>query len=335
MIGLVRRWSARFSRKIVCFTVDKSPSGQLTRKSFPIWIAAPGYNTLSAGTRAMNLLCCHLNRLGYEAFVLDIPKKQEAPVPVRYLTRDIVKQQRREGREPIVVYPEITVGNPRGARFVIRYLLNRPGFFSPGVESSFGKDDYFIDGAREHAPPGVRSFDLFMPLVDRSHYFPPPTGSPRQGFARHGFTVFTNRAVVDPASFPDWLRPLIVLSMKEPRSHAELGALYRQSRAMVTFERTSAIFEALSCGCPVICIGRDSDNFSEDAWQQRFRDTGLVWGWHEDELEAAAAKTARFMAIYTDLENSLDDRIRLAFDWVMADAWRRAHMHEDPSSRSG
>jgi len=318
MIGLVRRWSARFSRKVVCFSLDKPPSGPLTRKSFPIWIAAPGYDPLSAGTRAMNLLCCHLNRLGYEAFVIDIPRKQEAPVPVRYLTRDIVKQQRREGREPIVVYPEITVGNPRGARFVIRYLLNRPGFFVPGVVSTYGKEDYFIDFAREHAPAGVRSFDLFLPLVNRSHYSPPPTGSPR-----HGFAVFTNRAVVDPASFPDWLRPLIVLSMKEPRSHAELGELYRQSRAMVTFERTSAIFEALSCGCPVICIG--NDNLREDTWHPRFRDAGVVWGWREEHLVTAAEQTSRFRAIYDDLENSLDSRVQSAFDWIIEDVWRRVH----------
>jgi hypothetical protein len=323
VIYRLRRWSAIFSRKFVCFSVDGRPIGPLTRTSFPIWVAAPGYNPLSGGTRAMNLLSHHLNRLGYDAFVLDTPRTKAAPLPLRYLNREIVSEQQRQGREPIVVYPEITVGNPRGARFVIRYLLNRPGFFVPGVVSTYGNEDYFIDGAREHAPSGVRSFDLFMPLVDRSHYFPPPAGSPRDGFARHGFAVFTNRAVVDPASLPDWLRPLTVLSMKEPRSHAALGEIYRQSRAMVTFERTSAIFEALSCGCPVICIG--NDNLREDTWHPRFQDAGVVWGWREGDLVAAAEKTTRFTAIYDDLESSLDDRIRSTFDWILEDVWRRVH----------
>jgi hypothetical protein len=288
------------------------------RTSFPIWVAAPGYDPLSGGTRAMNLLCHHLDRLGYDALVLDTPRATAAPLPLRYLNRGIVSEQQRQGREPIVVYPEVTVGNPRRARFVIRYLLNKPGFLKPGVESNFGKDDYFIDGAREHAPPGVRSFDLFMPLVDRSHYFSPPAGSPRQGFA-----VFTNRAAVDPASLPDWLRPLTVLSMKEPRSHAALGELYRQSRAMVTFERTSAIFEALSCGCPVICVA--SDNLREETWHPRFREAGVVWGWREERLVAAAEQTTRFGAIYDDLESSLDARIQSAFDWIIEDVWRRVH----------
>ncbi len=170
-----------------------------------------------------------------------IRKNNPAPFPLPTLSRAAAKQQRREGREPVVIYPEVTVGNPRQARFVVRYLLNKPGLLVPGAERSYGKDDYFIDGAREHAPAGVRSFDLFMPLVDRSVYHPPPPGSPRDGFA-----IFTNRAVFDQASAPDWLRPHTLLSMQTPRSHAELGALYRRSRAMVTFERTSAIFEALS-----------------------------------------------------------------------------------------
>lgn len=250
----------------------------------------------------------------------------DAPLAVRYLSRSIVKQQKRERRQPIVVYSEVVIGNPRKARFVVRYLLNKPGFINPGSELSYGQNDYFIDGAREHAPPGVRSFDLFMPLVDRSVYFPPASGSRREGFA-----IFTSRSVVDPATFPEWLRPYTVLSIKDPRSHAELGALYRQSRAMVTFERTSAIFEALSCGCPVICIGKSSHNFTEGTWQPRFRDTGLIWGWREDELEAAAAKTARFMAIYSELEGNLDDRICAAFDWIIEDAWRRSQARDHVS----
>jgi hypothetical protein len=318
MIDLLRRWWPPSSlRKVVCFRVDRPPCERLSRKSFPIWIDAPAYSALSGGTRAMNLLCYHLNRSGFDAFIVHSPKNNEAPVPLRYLTRSIVKQQQRQRREPIVVYPEITVGNPRRGRFVVRYLLNKPGFFKPGVELSYGKDDYFIDHAREHAPAGVRSFDLFMPLVDRSCYFPPPAGSPRNGFA-----VFTNRADVDPQLFPDWLTPSTILSIKQPRTHAELGAIYRKSRAMVIFERSVAIFEALMCGCPVICIG--NDNFNEATYQPRFRDAGLIWGWRERELEQATFKTSKFMAIYGELESSFDERLQSAFDWILQDVWRRA-----------
>jgi hypothetical protein len=237
VIDLLRRWSARLKGRIVCHTVDRPATGALSRQSFPIWIDAPAYSPLSGGVRAMNSLCHHLNRFGFDAFIIDEPENGEAPMPLRYLTPAIIEQQKRQRREPIVVYPEVVLGNPRHARFVVRYLLNTPGFFNPGAERRYGKDDYFLDHAREHAPAGVRSFDLFMPLVDRSHYFPPPPASSRDGFA-----VFTNRAVVDPASFPDWLRPCTVLSINTPLAHAELGELYRKSRGMVIFERSIAIF---------------------------------------------------------------------------------------------
>jgi hypothetical protein len=170
-------------------------SHRFSRKSIPIWVEAPAYSSLSGGMRAMNLLCYHLNRLGYDAFISGPPQPGDAPVPLRYLTESIVEEQRRQRREPVVVYPEVIVGNPRQGPFVVRYLLNRPGFLVPGAEQSFGKDDYFIDFAREHAPAGVRSFDLFMPLVNHSIYFPPQPGSPRDGFV-----VFSHRAEVDPAS---------------------------------------------------------------------------------------------------------------------------------------
>lgn len=293
------------------------PAGPLTRKTFPIWIDAPPYDPLSGGVRALNLLCYHLNRLGYDAFVIGKAQKNPAPFALPTISRAAAERQRREGREPVVVYPEVTVGNPWAARFVVRYLLNKPGLLLPGAESRFGQDDYFIDNAREHAPAGVRSFDLFMPLVDRLAYCMPPAGSPRDGFA-----VFSNRAVIDIPSLPDWLRPCTVLSMKEPRTHAQLGELYRRSRAMVIFERSSAIFEALSCGCPVICIA--SEHFNEETYQPRFRDAGLVWGWRENQLDDAARKTEGFRAVYSDLERSLDQRIQTAFDWILEDVWRRA-----------
>jgi hypothetical protein len=311
-----KSWLYRRAPNIVHPSTGAPASGAPSRKSFPIWVDAPPYHPLSGGIRAMNLLCHHLNRLGYDAFIIDRPRHDKAPMPQRYLTRAMMWRLRRDAREPIVVYPEITVGNPRQARFVVRYLLNKPGLLMPGAPASYGADDYYIDGAREHAPAGVHSFDLFMPLVDRGIYFPPPANSPRTGFA-----LFTNRAAPDPATFPGWLRPTTLLKIRQPRSHAELGELYRHSRAMVIWERSSAIFEALSCGCPVICIGNES--FNADTYHPRFRDCGLIWGWREQELDEAAGKTARFRAIYRELESNLDDRIRAAFDWILDDVRRR------------
>jgi hypothetical protein len=59
------------------------------RKSLPIYVDAPPYDPLSGGTRAMNLLCHHLIRAGYDAYVPLEPAAQPPPLPVRYLTAPI------------------------------------------------------------------------------------------------------------------------------------------------------------------------------------------------------------------------------------------------------
>jgi hypothetical protein len=296
------------------------------RKAFPIYINAPPYTPLSGGGRAINLLCYHLNRLGFDAFIKSAPAGFGAPVPLRYLDDSTEKMHQRRGREPIAVYPEVVAGNPYGAKFVVRYLLNTPGLLTPGAETSFGKDDYFITFAPEHAPKGVRAFDLFMPLVDHSVYFPPPKESPRDGFV-----LFINRSKPDPTTFPEWLKPFTVVSVSQPRAPTEVADLYRHCRAMVTWERTSAIYEALSCECPVICIG--TEHFNQDSYQPRFRNAGIVWGWNEDALRSAMGNISTFRMTLENLEQSLDGRVQQAFDFIVDDV-RLRHRQNANSSRT-
>jgi hypothetical protein len=56
-----------------------------------------------------------------------------------------------------------------------------------------------------------------------------------------------------------------------------------------------------------------------------------VWGWHQDELAAAQQRAAEFQRIYAELEGDLDQRIRQAFDSIIADVERRLQDgSEDP-----
>jgi hypothetical protein len=266
--------------------------------------------------RVMNQLCNRLLANGYNAAIVTEPKERP-PFRVRYLTPNRLAKQKQKGRVPIVVYPEVVKGNPLNARFVVRYLLNKPGLLVPGSELLFGASDYFITADPKLVPEGRSGHDLFMPMVDRSIYYPPPRDS-----VRSGFVVFSNRAVTDAATFPPWLTPIMIVSMRQPRSHAELADLYRSSRAIVVWERSSAIHEALSCGCPVICIGNES--FNKATYQPRFRGCGLIWGWRQQQIEMAGRRTRRYRRIYRRLERNLDRRVRAVFDAIIEDAMRRS-----------
>jgi hypothetical protein len=259
--------------------------------------------------------------LGYEAFIIDAsPINATSGLRTPSLDAAIAKRHKIEDRNPIVVYCEVIRGNPRGAKIVVRYLLNKPGLFVPGVAATFTDQDYFLHYAQEHAIPVGKSFDMFMPLVDRDIYHPAPEGA-----LRRGFVLYANRAKIDRDTLPAWLTPLTVVSMDNPRSHEELAALYRQSRAIVCFERGTAILEALHCGCPVICI--EGEHISKGAYQHLFDGAGLIWGWHEEKLEIAAAETVKFRAAYAALEQTTAERVDCAFKAIAADFGRGHFRH--------
>lgn len=280
----------------------------------PIYIEAPPYSANSGGVRALHLLCHHLNCMGYKAYVIrGAAINATSGLKTPALNRAVRMLHKLRMREPMVVYPEVTAGNPRKGKIVVRYLLNKPGLLVPGVEQTYGDSDYFIHYTEEHAIPGRKSFDAFMPLVDRSTYYPGPAESVRQGFV-----LYSLRVDHDRVALPEWVAPVTAVSKKNPRSHQELAALYRQSRAMVTFERSTAILEALHCGCPVICI--DAEHLREgNAYHRLFHGAGLVWGWHEDRLDAAAAETKKFRHAYSALEQSAAERVNAAFQNIAAD----------------
>jgi hypothetical protein len=273
------------------------------RRPVPIYVMTPAFNPLSGGIRAMNLLAHTLLRLGYNAYAMPQPEAGDAPpYAMRYLDEATRARHAAGGLVRIALYPEVTAGNPFGADVVVRYLLNRPGLLTPGVEATYGADDIFLAFDADHLPPGRSGVDLFMPLVDRTIYY--PTTIPAQ---RRGVVVFANRQDAGDVAtaLPAWLA----------RPAQELGNLYRRATAMVTHERSTAIYEALCCGCPVICIA--SGTFQATTYQRRFERAGMAWAMTRDALAQATASVPRFIALYDDLEASLDRRVRAAFDPIV------------------
>ncbi len=111
---------------------------------------------------------------------------------------------------------------------------------------------------------------------------------------------------IDPASLPAWARPCTVLSMKDPRSHARARSALPAKPGDGDVRSGPARFSRPYRAVARSSVSRaDSDNFSEEAWQPAVsrRRRGAGAGARRN-LVAAAEKTARFRAIYDDLETA-------------------------------
>jgi hypothetical protein len=201
---------------------------------------------------------------------------------------------------------------------VVRYLLNKPGAIRPGVELTYGSNDTFIAFDPAHLLPKTEGADLFMPLVDHNRYH-----LPCEHTERCGVLAFAHRKNVDDLAslLPEWLGSITKVTMAAPRTPDELADLYRRASWMAINERSVAIFEAISCGCPVLCI--PSKGFEEITYQRRFKGAGMSWSLSPDALCKAKATLPRFIKIHTKLERSLDHRIGSVFDPILKKALRR------------
>jgi O-antigen biosynthesis protein len=267
------------------------------------YIFALGYSYMHSGVRCLHLLCHHLNRLGYRAYIgLHGRQVTNASLNTPAGDLDLLERFRREGLADIVIYPEVTQGNPLDAQRVVRYLLNRPGFFTGVGVEGYGADDFFIHFADEFLPAGLKSRKLRLPLVDQEVYRPP-----ERPVARAGFAVYADRYQPDTASFPAWITNYDIVSRAAPRDPQSLASLYQRSRALISGERTSALNEAIHCGCPVIVI--PNPTFDHAPVLDFYDGDGFAVGFDQAALERATLTVARAQETYRTQFRGLDSAV--------------------------
>ncbi|HFD86551.1 MAG TPA: hypothetical protein ENJ35_02620, partial [Gammaproteobacteria bacterium] len=131
----------------------------------PYYVIAPPYTEMSSGIRVLHYLCHVLNLNGQEAYVSTDVTNGQLRTPL--LTEEVKVRHIQAGREPIVIYPEVVLGNPLGARHVVRYLLNRPGAL--GGAEVFEDNDFILQYRREYVPDDMTvDAALYLPHSDLS-----------------------------------------------------------------------------------------------------------------------------------------------------------------------
>lgn len=241
------------------------------QNSQPYYIVAPGYSDKSAGIRLLHRLCSLLNQLGLEAYV-DTPRTH-GDLWTPQLTKATISAHYKAGRRPIVVYPEVSVGQPLKLGLPVRYVLYYPGVH--GGRRQF--DESLIYCYRHAFYPGVPK--LQPPAVDTDLFYPPPPGTERDLTL-----VYYNRYSGPVQTFAANQQEI---SSKNPVPHAQTGDLYRRAKILYAYEESAAVHEARICGCPVALIPNKErlPEHKDDFFI--YGDSGLAWGLDPGEIERA------------------------------------------------
>lgn len=258
------------------------------QRRHPYYIVASQYTHRSAGMKALHMLCNALNRIGERAYIVTYPNcspdraiNPELLTPL--LTRGIIEHDYETGLTPIMVYPEVVPGNPYGAPFVVRYVLNYPGLL--GGDETYPDDEFCIAYSHELASQVSNArLRLFVPASDPRLFAPEPRVDRRSGSC---FYAGKYREIHGGELF-DVTRDSVEIHRAPPLAQApeEIAALFRRSEVFYAYENTALVIEALMCECPVVFLPNkylvNAIAARELGWD------GIAWGL--DEAEVARAK---------------------------------------------
>ncbi|UXU88004.1 glycosyltransferase family protein [Burkholderia sp. S-53] len=281
----------------------------------PYYLSVPAFLQTSGGVRAMHYLCHALNRLGCEAYVQTPDVHPELRTPV--LTQAIVQAHADAGRSPIAIYPEIVEGNPFGARCVARYLLAEPGRVN-GNRIDLAPSDLVFAFGPTIVPDGWQADLLRIPLVDTRIFHCDDVDDT----TRSGTAVFINRHLRRGGSLHPATAESVEVSGRVPeRSAHELAELFRRVECLYLYEWSTAAFEALMCGCPVVCILNDASLPNAERWVMEGK--GIAWGLDPDELAHAKATVHEARDVYREEEATFWRQLRNFVDKTQARATER------------
>lgn len=204
----------------------------------PYFIYTPSYTDKSSGVKTLHLLCHALNEVGQTAYIIPDNGNLFATNPV--LNTPLLQPQHQnfyaQNLDPIVIYPDIVIGNPLNAKHVVRYLLAPRGAY--GGDSVFPDTDQ-IWGAL----PSIANRVLRLPVCDSNIFYNSNTSRLGSCFYSHKYQMY-GHALLD---MPDGCEPL-------QGTQEQIADILRKKEVCYLYEVSSILTEAALCGCPVVLM---------------------------------------------------------------------------------
>jgi hypothetical protein len=166
--------------------------------------------------------------------------------------------------------------NLLGARRVVRWLLNRPGYIN-GAVLEYGPDDYVVAWSR--------IIDDTKPILNlqiwNDGWFHPNDLPPKEG------DLFWVGKGSRAARVPALEQRATEVTRQWPGTHPELAGLLRRSSVLYSYDTLSGInYEATLCG--TLCVIVPNGPYTrEDVAKGELGLNGIAWGPAPEEIERA------------------------------------------------
>jgi hypothetical protein len=201
----------------------------------------------------------------------------------------------------IVVYPEITFGNPLGAKNVVRWLLHNPGFDpQTGKETKpyfYGKGElYFRIGNwfKDFQHPGSKTSRSFLQVF----HFPLHLYNAHDAQKDRTGTAYLIRKGLNKKICHDLSESILIDGL----SHEEIAKIFKRVKTFISYDSyTTFSHFAVLCGCESVVI--PDDGITEGEWMPNSEDRyGLAYGF--ESLSKAQETSHLVLERYENFQTS-------------------------------
>jgi hypothetical protein len=277
-------------------------------------ICAPIYSQSNGGALFLHALADRLNAMGQTAVISPMPRLRRAPWRTR-IKRALSRPQpfRLSGApgtrlarrsdlrgDPIVVYPEVVLGNPLNARNVVRWLLYKPGLRNP---YRFGPGETFFAASEACDLPAITGGAPRLFLWQRNPAYVDHGRPDRKG------ACFLVRKGDAKPRIPETSDAIPIDGL----SHDEVAEVFNRCETFYSYDEATmySVYAAL-CGCLSIVVPGRFASHDDYVAQRPIARYGVSYGF--DHLDHAGHTrdlvAGNLAALEAEGEATLQDFVR-------------------------
>lgn len=274
---------------------------KLSEKKFKFLIMSPSYSEINGGVVVLHKLCHILNELGEDAYLY--PYRDNYIVNSNSILRTTYSAMKNyvkirtaryklnpslntpildriptdiDTNNWVVVYPEVVLGNPLGAKNVVRWLLHQPGFHNGSIMYGQGELYFKFNSAiHDFHLQGSTTSDIDLKVIHYplEHYNQDNISNTRSG------TAYCMRKGRGKPIVHDLNDSVLIDGL----SHAETAKIFKSVKQFISYDTLTAysIFAVL-CGCESVVI--PDEGVSKEQWYPNEEDRfGIAYGLTEEE----------------------------------------------------